>query len=244
MNQSPEIRVDSLREAQDLTPGSSKPAYVAAIFKGSLSRWPGAVIQVMGGQMIANAVEQTLLRLGVRQEKIEIIPLDASKFTTASPWLGGSGMLQPVQGVSLSIVYRPMKRVTIQFKPDAGDPPVDVQFDVSPDGTEVEVGAQVTVLKNYLVKYAGASRADSYGRGRIRTIKIATKVAGLAQFDFGTQNKVVTTLKGKVKEALTIEVAKGLAIEFYGAGFAKYKPSKPEAKLGGEFGVGLTITWD
>lgn len=245
MNQSPEIRVETLKEAQDSAPGSSKPAYVAAIFKGTLSTWPGAVLQVMGGRLIGEEVERTLVRLGVPPSKIEFVPFDGSKIPgfSPSPSYFGPGLTNQVNGVSIVIQYRqlPKRRMSIQFKPDAGDPAVDVQFDVSPDGSEVEVGAQVTVLKNYIKKYAGASHAYP---GSIRTIKIATKVVGLAQFDVGTQNKVVTTLKTKVKEAITIEVMKGLAIEFYGAGFAKYKPSKAEGKIGTEFGVGLSITWD
>ena len=132
----------------------------------------------------------------------------------------------------------------MQFKPDSGEPPVDVPFEVSPDGREVEVGAQVTVLKGYIKKYAGASSADPAGRDRVRTIKIATKVIGLAQFDLGTQNQVATTLKAKVKEAISLEIVKGLTVEFYGAGFAKYDTEKNKAKLGTEFGAGITITWD
>ena len=131
----------------------------------------------------------------------------------------------------------------MQFKPDSGEPPVDVQFEVSPDGREVEVGTQVTVLKGYIKKYA-ASSADPSGRDRVRTIKIATKVIGLAQFDLGTQNQVATTLKAKVKEAISLEIVKGLTVEFYGAGFAKYDTETNKAKLGTEFGAGITITWD
>jgi len=132
----------------------------------------------------------------------------------------------------------------MQFKPDSGDPPVDVQFEVSPDGQEVEVGAQVAVLKGYIKKYVGASSSDPAGRDRIRTIKIATKVVGLAQFDIGTQNQVATTLKAKIKEAIYLEIAKGVTVEFYGAALAKYDTEKNKAKVGTDFGVGLTITWD
>jgi len=187
--------------------------------------------------------------LGVPPGKIDLLTIDASNLfklpsspvPAGQPWIGPS-----TNSAGISILYRPtLKRsVSMQFKPDTGEPLVEVLFEVSPDGKEIEIGAQVAVLKNYIKKYAGISSHDPSGKDRIRTIKIATKVIGLAQFDMGTQNHVATTLKTKVKEAITFEIVKGLTVEFYGAGLAKYDTEKDKVKVGTEFGLGLTITWD
>jgi hypothetical protein len=247
MDESPEIRVDTLQEAHNRAPGS-KPAYVAALFKGTLTKWPEARLRIAGGSFLANEVERSLVMLGVPPGKIELLPIDASKLFSlpSSPVPSGTPLIPPVHSVGISILYRPaLKRtVSMQFKPDSGDPPVDVQFEVSPDGKEIEVGAQVAVLKGYIKKYVGTSSSDPAGRDRILTIKIATKVVGLAQFDIGTQNQVAITLKAKIKEAIYLEIAKGVTVEFYGAALAKYDTEKNKAKVGTDFGVGLTITWD
>lgn len=243
MTESPELRVETLSEAQPTSAGS-KAAYVAALFKGTLPKWPEAMIRISGGAFIASEFERGLIACGVPPRKIEIFTIDGSKvFPDLTP---GFKPLKSAAGVGVQILYRPEQKRTVsaQFKMATGEPPVEVQFEVSPSGTEVEVGAQISVLKGYILKYAGASSADPSGKDRIRTIKIATKIVGLAQFDVGTQNKVATTIAGKVKEALTIQISKPLAIEFYGMGIAKYDTEKKESKLGSEFGLGLTITFD
>lgn len=248
MHESPEIRVDSLQEANNTSPGS-KPAYMAAIFKGTLTQWPGARLRVTGGSFLSNEVQRSLVMLGIPSDKIDLLTIDASnifRLPSSSSSYGGSLITPSANSASISILYQatPKRRVAMQFQPDTGEPPVEVQFEVSPDGKEVEVGAQVTVLKNYIKKHAGTSNYDPNGKDRIRTIKIATKVIGLAQFDMGTQNQVATTLKTKIKEAISFEIVKGFTVEFYGAGFAKYDTEKSKVKAGTEFGAGLTISWD
>lgn len=245
LTESPEIRVDTLAEAQSTGPGS-KAAYVAALLKGTLAQWPEAVLRLSGGDFIGTEFAKRLLALGIPPRKIERLSINSSQvLRNVTPGLANPFSLR-VNGIGVAIVYRPgfKRKVSMQFKPDTGEPPVDVQFEVSPTGTEIEVGAEIAILKNYIKRFAGASSSDASGRDRIRTIKIATKVAGLAQFDMEMQNRVAATLKLKVKEALTFQVAKPVAIEFYGAGFAKYDLEKNKPKIGTEFGVGVTFSFD
>jgi hypothetical protein len=264
MSESPEIRIESLKEAHDSKPGS-KPAYVAQLFKGTLKEWPEAKIKIFGDLFLANEVEKSLVSLGVARGKIEILPFDASKIfnlpgssglnkPAPSFWTADGSLnivkpnRSPIQTVSVTILYlaaAKRNKVTMQFKPDSGDSLVDLNFDVSPDGTEIEVGAEVTAFKNYIKNISS--------NDRIRSVKIATKVIGLAQFNVEIQNKVAVKLKTKIKEALTLEIVKGLAIEFYVAGVAEYgtakkielnqKDEKANPKFGGEAGLGVTITF-
>jgi hypothetical protein len=100
MDESSEIRVETLQEAQNRTPGS-KPAYVAALFKGTLTKWPEARLKISGGSFLASEVERSLVMLGVPPGKIERLTIDASNLFSlpSSPSPFGTPLIRPVNSV-------------------------------------------------------------------------------------------------------------------------------------------------
>jgi hypothetical protein len=131
------------------------------------------------------------------------------------------------------------QRFTIEFKPEEKSPPVEVEFEASPDGTMLsEVKAEwATPLKKVI--------ADSARLG-VRNVKFATKIIGLAGFERETLDKIEKELKLKLKQTLTLFLRttgnEYLKIQFFGAVGAKYADDK--FKSFGEGGVLFEIPFD
>ncbi len=111
-------------------------------------------------------------------------------------------------------------KVTAEFRIDLDALPVQVDFEVSPDGTIVqESTVQWTPLKMKIKPYAAA--------GRIKNLKVATKILGTYALDRDTLEKVEKYLKGKLKTVLSADIVlpgkTTISVEFFGAAGVKLK---------------------
>ncbi len=229
MKESPAITVTDQRQDLETAPGS-KLAYVAALFKGTLPAWPGATLKLAGDGMLAGQLQDRLERsLGVPSGKIRIAQIPNSGFPK----------------VDISIVYfsghKGIRKVWVEFKVADFGLPVNVEFEVGPDGAYVEeVKVQFDRLKQEIKKEAL--------RGKVQNIKIVTKIEGLAEFDRERSDKVKEKLKAKIKAGLTANVrlpgtARSINVQLTGALFVKLDETG-KVKPGGEVFLLLTIPFD
>lgn len=208
-------------------------AYVAALLKGSLPVWPEAVARITGNGMIASSAWEQLERVhGVPTGHVRIDQVFRPKLHDS---------------VSVAIVYAAAsaststRSVWVEFKLDLEALPIKVEFKVSPDGAYVEeVEAGLEKLKAVIKKHALG--------GRIQNIKIGTTPIGTAEFDRETSDAVKTSLKAKIKTALSADVQlpgmkRAVTVELYGSIFSKIQLDGV-TKAGGEAGLTLTIPLD
>jgi hypothetical protein len=194
----------------DLYSGSLVSDLATLFNKGTLPIHPGAKLKLTGNGTIAGMVQDRLERsLGVPAGKIQLNPIYHPQYQDS---------------VDAVIIFFPptagKQKVTVEFKLDLESLPIQVEFEVSPDGTYVEeIKAQWSPLKKKIRDYALA--------GRVKNIKIATKVEGTALYDREASGKFETALKAKLKTALSADVLfpgnQMINIEFYGAAAIKLK---------------------
>lgn len=220
--------------------------YLAELFKGTLKVSPLATLEVhTDSQLYFNKIQQALMNLGIPSSKITPIII-----TNASPQAFGTlpGTVTPLQIINkeewarICINYndsKPKQRFTVQFKPDEKDFPVEVEFEVSSDGTmlsEVKVEWD-TPLKKVIT--------DSARMG-VRQVKFVTKVIGLAGFDRQTLGNIETELKAKLKQTfsffLKTQGNEFVKIQFYGEIGLKYADDK--AKMFGGGGILFEVPFD
>lgn len=225
MIRSPALRTDGSRletsESDDVL------NYVTALFKGTLPVWPGAYLIVTGRKRYLEVARRKLMERGVPWYKIVSVP------DWESPSLNPESLI-----VKIEIEYRPLRKVTVQFTPDSGGSPFEAHFEVTPDGSVVEIGGNLTLLKNYLHNKNG------------QVVKVAMKLKGLTELDMATQNKVKSVLKGKITAVYEVVAAKGVSVEMYLDTFIKHatekdpeEPTKPQTKFGAEVGVSVKFFW-
>jgi hypothetical protein len=85
--------------------------------------------------------------------------------------------------------------------------------------------------------------------GLMQNLKVATKLNSSVSFDRQTLAKVETSIKNKLKVALSGDVnipgtRKSINVEFYGAGGFKYKLKDETFKPVFEVGLTLTVPFD
>jgi hypothetical protein len=202
---------------------------VTAVFEGTLLAWPGAYLIVTG--------KKAFLEGAVRKLKDRRFPLH--KILTVPDWEANTWNMNPESRfVKFEIEYKPLRKISVQFTPASGGSPVEVHFEITPDGKVVETGGQLVLLKKFLENKSG------------QVVKVAVKLKGLAQFDLATQNKVKTELKGKITGVYEVAVTKGVSVELYLDTFVKHAtekdpddPTKPQTKFGVEGGAGVKFYW-
>lgn len=227
MNESPPLNVTE--HAMGTFEGSPL-AYVASLFKTSLSVYPGAVLRITGNSATAGKAQSRLEgELGVSRSKIVVIP----------DWKNQDG------SVNIVIVYmaghKATRSVWVRFMMDL-ELPIDVEFEVPHDGAYVnEVKASFDKLMFTIKKQAGS--------GRFQNIKIGAKVEGLAEFDRETSVKVETKLKAKIQAAIAAQVRvpgskKRVTVEFFAAAGIKGRNDETNKPYFFEGGATLTIPYD
>jgi hypothetical protein len=225
MDRSPALKSDG--PGLDTSAGDGVINYVAALYNGTLRVWPGAYLIVTGRKNYLEVAKRKLTYRGVPWHKI----------LTVSDWEAPS--LSPDSRiVKFEIEYKPLRKISVQFTPASGESPVEAHFEITPDGTVVETGGQLVLLKGFLQNKSG------------QVVKVAVKLKGLAQFDLATQNKVKTELKGKISGVYEVAVTKGVSVELYLDTFVKHDtekdpddPTKPQTKFGAEGGAGVKFYW-
>jgi hypothetical protein len=225
MYKSPAIKTDG--PGLETPDGREVLDYVAALFKGTLPVWPGAYLIVTGRKTYLEVSKRGLTDRGVPWHKI----------LTVLDWEGPSTNPE-ARVVKYEIEYRPLRKVTAVFTPESGGSPVEVHYEITPDGTVVEAGGQLTLLKDFLWNKSG------------QVVKVAVKLKGLAELDFATQNTVKTVLKGKITGVYDVTVTKGISVELYLDTFVKHatakdpdEPNKPQTKFGAEVGGSVKFYW-
>lgn len=227
MKESPPIKVTG----HDLGTFEGSPlAYVAALFKGTLPSYPAAVLLIAGSSSVAGRAHDRLTNaLGVPAYKIQQIPIADRQFQDS---------------VNIVISYFPdplasgKQKLPVEFKVEWEK--VTVEFEVSPDGAYVEeIKAQWAPLKLLIKKHALS--------GITQNLKVGTKIESLISFDRETSVKIETSIKNKLKLALSADVLfpgtkKTINVEFYGAGGFKLKDGSIKPVFEG--GVMLTVPFD
>lgn len=220
--------------------------YLASLFNGTLRAIPLANLHIAtDSHTYFNSIQQELTILGVPVSKIvPLIVTNAYAPTQMGVMPGAVNLLEiKKDSATITINYpesNPGKqRLTVAFKPEGNSFPVEVDFEVMPDGTMLsEVKAEWSTPLKILI-------TDSARMG-VRNVKFATKIVGLAGFDRKTVNSIETELKGKIKLSfsgfLKIKGHEFLKIQFYGAVGGKYAEEK--FKPIGEVGVLFEIPFD
>ena len=225
MDKSPALKTDGSGLAT--AAGDDVLNYVTALYKGTLPAWPGAYIIVTGRKNYLEVAKRKLTDRGVPWHKIITVPdWEAPSVNPESRF------------VKFEIEYKPLRKVSAQFAPASGGSPVEAHFEITPDGTVVETGGQLLLVKKFLENKSG------------QVVKVAVKLKGLAQFDLATQNKVKTELKTKISGVYEAVVTKGVSVELYLDTFVKHAtekdtddPTKPQTKFGMEGGAGVKFYW-
>ena len=225
MDKSPALKTDGYR--LEMSEGAAVLDYVTALYKGTLQAWPGAYLIVTGKEVYLDGAKRKLTDRGVPWHKIRTVK------DWESPTMDPEALL-----VKFEIEYKPLRQITVQFTPASGGSPVEVHFEITPDGKVVETGGQLVVLKRFVENKRGV------------VVKVAMKLKGLASFDLATQNKVKTELKGKLTAVYEVAVTKGVSVELYLDTFVKHAtekdpddPTKPQTKFGVESGAGVKFYW-
>lgn len=220
--------------------------YLAELFKGTSRAYPLATLNVhTDSNIYFGKIQQALMSLGISSSKITPIILTTASWQPASITPAAVNSFQFLSKQDSAQIYinyndsKPKQRFTVQFKPDEKDFPVEVEFEVAPDGSMLtEVKAEwATPLKKVIT--------DSARLG-VRQVKFATKIVGLAGFEQKTVNKIEVELKGKIKPTLSFFLkTQGLEfvkITFYGEIGMKYADDKLKPFGGG--GVLFEIPFD
>lgn len=225
MDKSPALKTDG--SGLNTSAGNDVLNYVTALYKGTLPAWPGAYLIVTGRKNYLEVAKRKLTDRGVPWHKILTVP------DWEAPSVNPESRL-----VKFEIEYKPLRNISVQFKPASGDSPVEAHFEITPDGKVVETGGHLVLLKRFLENKSG------------QVVKVAVKLKGLAQFDLATQNKVKTDLKGKITGVYEVAVKKGVSVELYLDTFVKHAtekdkddPTKPQTKFGVEGGAGVKFYW-
>ncbi len=212
--------------------------YIAALFKGTLQAYPGAVLLISGSLGVAKIVQEKLQSsLGVPPNKIEImsipdlrlqdkVNIEISYFPDVSR--------SPNVGFFLNI------KGWIEF--EAKFEKVEMEFEFSPDGALLE---EAKINWSPLKVLIGRQSSG----GLVQNIKLATKFSSSVSFDRQTLAKVETTIANKMKVALSADVnipgtKKLINVELYGAGGSKYKLNDGTIKSVFEGGVMFTVPFD
>jgi hypothetical protein len=228
---------------------SARPqlVYISEIFKTTMMARPLATLQVSASSdYYASQIIDALVNLHIPRSKIN--PIVASGLST-SPSIGTIS-LPP--GFNLNTQYtaliwidygdgKPKQRVSVQFKRNDTDFPVEVDFEIAPDGSMLtEVEAEWSTPLKFKI-------ADSARMG-VREVKFATKIVGIAGFEQKTVNNIETELKAKLKQTLSFYLKTSghehVKITFYGAIGAKYADDKikPIGEAGFLFEVPFDLT--
>lgn len=222
--------------------------YLAELFKGTIKACPLATLEIhTDSHTYFGKIQQGLMNLGISSSKITpIIITDAYQPTPI--WMNSGtsnafAILSKQDWARVCINYNDGKltkqRFSVEFKPDSKDFPVEVEFEVAPDGSMLtEVKAEwSTPLKTVI--------SDSARMG-VRQLKFATKIVGLAGFEQKTVDKIEVELKAKLKPTLSFflktQGLEYLKITFYGEIGLKYADDK--AKIFGGGGVLFEIPFD
>ena len=218
MNESHPIRVTG----HDL--GSVVPN-IAALFKQVLTIHAGAMLRITGSSTLAAKVQDRLRDIA-SGDRFQIVAVTGPQYNDS---------------VDVVIVFFPIfgppvapangkRKVPVQFKLDLEALPITVDFEVSSDGTVEEIKAQWYPLKAKIREYAL--------NGRVKNIKIATKIEGVALFDRQAAGNFETALKAKIRSAFSADVLFGnqmINIEFYGAAAMKFKGDETKSIFEGGF---------
>lgn len=204
--------------------------YVAEIFKTTMRANALATLEIMGSSgSYIDQISQALEKLQIPRQKIVPIVV-SSPFAAMIPPIGYNSPVPTFNGEGSASIYidygAGRQRVTVQFKRDENALPIEVEFEVEPDGT---------MLKEVKVEWATPLKTAVATAGvGVGGVKFATKIVGLAGFDRKTVNNIETELKGKLKQALTVYLKTVGKIEFYGAIGVKYADEKfkPVAEAG------------
>lgn len=218
--------------------------YLAELFRGTMLSNPLARIQISGtsGYYISQ-IADALKSLQVPLQKIDEITVQNAFALPSIGFNSTSPLWNTNIEYSATIVIdygngTPKTRFSVQFKSEK-DLPVEVEFEVAPDGSMLtEVKAEwSTPLKTVI--------SDSARMG-VRQLKFATKIVGLAGFEQKTVDKIEVELKAKLKPTLSFflktQGLEYLKITFYGEIGLKYADDK--AKVFGGGGVLFEIPFD
>ncbi len=192
MSTSPPIEIKGNNPEMNARP---KLAYLAQLFNATLRSRPIATLQIFGTSHYYNdQIARALEKLQVPRHKI--MPLAVSN-PFASIGVGSSlPTFNGQQSASVYIDYPDGKtgkqKFSVEFKPDDKQFPIEVEFEVSPEGTMVEAieAGWTTPLT--------ATVADSARLG-VRNVNFSTKLIGAAGFERTTLNKIEMELKAKAQ---------------------------------------------
>ncbi|MEK7723112.1 MAG: hypothetical protein AAB336_02075 [Acidobacteriota bacterium] len=210
--------------------------YLADIFRGTLRACPLATLDVhTESHIYFNKIQQALMNLGIAPSKIN--PIIITNSSGVQPIGETPKTFNPFDFLKdwarICINYndsKPKQRFSVQFKPDDKPFPIEIDFEVAPDGsmlTEVEVEWSTPIKKVI---------ADTPRMG-VRQLKFATKIVGLAGFEQKTVSKIEVELKAKLKPTLSFYLKtqglEHLKITFYGEVGLKYADDKTKVFGGG-----------
>jgi hypothetical protein len=240
MEQSPAIQVKRFQvERGDAINDGMPLPYVASLFKGTLPAWPGAVLLIGGSLGVAKIAQQKLEQsLGVPSNRIEIISIPDPRLNDT---------------VNITISYYPNSSFNNPRFNLGNKQPVWVEFEVKPDKVEIEFefSPDKALLEDIKMDWAPLKMLikKHTAMGMIQNLKIGAKINSSISFDRETLAKVETSVKEKLKLALSGDVRlpgtnKPINIELYGAGGFKYKLNDGTIKPVFEGGVMLTVPFD
>lgn len=235
MNESHPIKMSR----EDVLYNSTLVTDLANMFnKGTLPIHPAAILRITGTPLVVHTLQDRLMHThGVPKDKIQIIPINDQHFS-----------------VDVVIVFSPVfgppppagkQKFKVELKADDKPLPFEIEFETSPDGTMVK---EVQVQWDSPLKKV----IDDSVRMKVRHLKIATKVKGLAGFDRTALNNIDRELKLKIYNTLSFYLKTGsqhIKIEFYAAGGIKYAKSEAppqdyKFKAFGEVGAVITFPFD
>jgi hypothetical protein len=231
MRQSPPITItENDVRGNDATAAGSPLPYAAAIFNGTLPTYPQAALLVAGSYSVTSRACDLLVNsLGIPGRHVHMIPLS---------------MLPYQNRADIIIDYMPdpialaKKKSWVEFKVKMDQ--VDVDFELSPDGAYVEeIKTQWAPLKMHIKRQATM--------GFVQNLKVGTKIESIFSFDRETSTKVESSIKNKLKLALSGDTRipgtkKSINVEFYGAGGFKLKDGTVKPVFEG--GVMFTVPFD
>lgn len=210
----------------------SQLRFLAQLFKSAVTVHPRAYIEIWGTSIsYRQEIADALISLQIPDHKIAIPVL---RNPAATPPIGfrsaPDGFLpfhvsntENSASIVIDFMEGPAKtRFSVEFRPDGTSFPITVEFEAEPDGTMLsEVKAEWTAFKAVL--------ADSARMG-YRQVKFSTKIVGLANFEREAVDRIETSLKLKLKSALSfflkIKGNEHLKIQFSGEIGMKFEDGK------------------